>query len=55
MADHSSKDTVPSLKELFNPVLNAIHNLGESASNNEILSQVIEDLDLPDDVTTLPH
>lgn len=55
MTDKSRRDSVPSHKELLNPVLNAFHSLGESASNNEILTQVIEDLDLPNSVTTLPH
>ena len=55
MVDHVSKESVPSHKELFNPVLNAIHELGESASNGEILSQVIKGLDLPNEVTAVPH
>ena len=55
MTDYSSQDSVPTHKELFNPVLRAIHGLGGSASNAEIVDRVIEDMRLPDNVTELPH
>ena len=55
MADHSTQDSVPSHKELFNPVLKAIQALGGSASNAEIVNRVIEDLRLPDSVVEIPH
>ena len=48
MTDYSSQDSVPTHKELFNPVLRAIHGLGGSASNAEIVDRVIEDMRLPD-------
>ena len=55
MADYSSQYSVPTHKELFNPVLRAIHGLGGSASNVEIVDRVIEDLNLPSSVTEKAH
>ena len=54
MADYSKRD-VPTPKELYNPVLRAIHGLGSSASNAEIVDGVIEDIRLPDSVVEIPH
>ncbi len=54
MADYSKRD-VPSHKELHNPLLRAIHGLGGSASNAEIVDRVIEDMRLPDSVVEIPH
>ncbi len=46
---------VPTRRELFNPLLNAIRALGGSASNQEIPKQVISDMDLPPEVSNVPH
>lgn len=40
---------IPKYDELFNPVLKALHNLGGSATNQELEDQVIEILQLPDE------
>ena len=55
MANYSSQDSVPTHKELFNPVLRALHGLGGSASNAEIVNRVIVDMRLPDSVVEIPH
>lgn len=41
---------VPKFDELFNPVLNALHDLGGSATNQELEDKVIELLALPESV-----
>lgn len=46
---------VPRRHELFNPVLDALHRLGGSASVRELVEQVIEDLQLPCEVVEQPH
>ena len=55
MTNHSKQESVPTHKELFNPVLSAIQGLGGSASNAEIVDRVIEDMRLPDVVIEIPH
>jgi restriction system protein len=46
---------VPRHDQLFNPTLRALRQLGGSASVNELLEQVIEDLQLPQEVIEQPH
>ena len=46
---------VPQYHELLVPTMDAVRALGGSASINEITSQVIETLDLPTQVTQIPH
>ena len=46
---------VPKYSELFNPVLSALHELGGSASIEELTEQVIQDMRLPQEVVELPH
>ena len=55
MAESFTIDRVPSHKELFNPVLSAIRDLGGSASNAEIVERVIEHHELPSSVTEELH
>ena len=52
MAKH---DQMPKYHELMNPLLKALHELGGSGSIEEILSEVSDSLDLPEDVLTVPH
>lgn len=47
--------SVPAVSELFNPTLAALHKLGGSGSINEIASQVIAGLKLPQQVVELAH
>ncbi len=46
---------IPTHKELLNPTLTALHNLGDSASIVELRDQVIEDLRLPQEILEQPH
>lgn len=46
---------VPTHDKLLKPTLKALHSLGGSASINELLEQVIEDLHLPQNVVEQPH
>ncbi len=52
MAKHSD---IPKFQELMNPLLKALHDLGGSASIDEISSQVSEYLDLPEEILAIPH
>lgn len=52
MARH---DRMPKYHELMNPLLKALHELGGSGSIEEILSQVSDSLNLPEDVLSIPH
>ena len=52
---NSAADGVPTRMELLNPTLAALHELGGSATNGEIASQVIEDLELPSEATEVMH
>lgn len=55
MTDNLGKNQVPNYKELFNPTLKAIRNLGGSTTIAEITNQVIEDLNLPHQAIQVPH
>jgi restriction system protein len=46
---------VPTHDQLFNPTLRALRHLGGSASVNELLEQIIEDLQPPQEVIEQPH
>lgn len=47
--------SVPKYFQLFNPTLTALRNRGGSASNQELLEEVINVLELPPDVAEEPH
>jgi len=51
----AAKDLVPSFDELLNPTLQALHALGGSGSNHEIVDQILSQLSLPDEVAEVPH
>ena len=51
----SNKDRVPPVNELFNPTLTVLHELGGSASIGEITNQLIKNMELPSDITEIPH
>lgn len=53
--DPQGKNLVPSYDELLNPALRALHDLGGSASIDEHLEAVIEQLELPAEITEVPH
>lgn len=46
---------VPTFDELMNPLLKAIRDLGGSGSVDEIYEKVAENLQLPEDILTVPH
>jgi restriction system protein len=46
---------MPKYHELMNPLIEALHELGGSASIEEISSKVSEKLDLPEEVLSIPH
>lgn len=46
---------VPPYHALIGPTLRALHELGGSASNQELLERVIQDVDLPREVVDRPH
>lgn len=48
-------DRVPDYPELFAATFDALRELGGSASNDEILEKVVEDLELPPNVVEIPH
>jgi restriction system protein len=50
-----SKNNVPKYHELMNPLLQALHDLGGSGSNDEIRDSVIENMSLQDDVADALH
>lgn len=50
-----SKDDVPSHKDLFNPLLRALQDLGGSGSIDEITQKVIEIEEIPDQVAEVLH
>ena len=47
--------TIPKFHELMNPLLRALHELGDSGSIDEIYEKVLQQLDLPDEVIDTPH
>lgn len=49
------QDNVPTYKDLMNPLLQALDDLGGSGSIDEINERVGEILDVPDDVLNIPH
>jgi restriction system protein len=49
------KSAVPQYHELFNLLLDALHDLGGSGTVNEIYETVADQSDLPDDVIDIPH
>ena len=51
----SIRDRVPSYLDLMKPTLAALHRLGGSANNREIVNQVIEDMGLSDDIVQVPY
>ena len=53
--DSPNPDIVPTHKALMNPTLAAIRALGGSASIEEIVGKVIEDMALPSAVIDIPH
>ena len=46
---------VPTNRELMNPTLDALFELGGSATNSEITTQVIKDLNLQSEIVEAPH
>lgn len=51
----SIRDRVPRCRDLIKPTLDALHRLGGSANNREIVSQVIEDMGLSAAITQVPY
>lgn len=51
----SIRNRVPSYLDLIKPTLDALHRLGGSANNREIVNQVIEDMGLSDDIVQVPY
>lgn len=48
-------DDIPKLDALLGPTIEALEQLGGSASNDEIHDKVVELMKLPDDVIEIPH
>lgn len=48
-------NSVPQYHELFNPLLQALRNLGGSARNDELVQEVVKIMNLSDSVAGLPH
>jgi restriction system protein len=46
---------MPSIEDLLNPTLRALHDLGGSASIQELAEEVLKDLQLPPEVAEQPH
>ena len=49
------RDSVPKYRDLINPILAALHTLGGSATNREIVNQVIEDMGLSAAIIQVPY
>ena len=49
------KKDVPQLDELMNPTLQALKQLGGSASIDELVPEIVHLLDLPQEITEIPH
>lgn len=49
------RDSVPKYRDLINPILAALHVLGGSATNREIVNQVIEDMGLSSAIIQVPY
>ena len=50
-----SKKDVPQFDELMNPTLQALKQLGGSASIDELVPEIVRLLDLPQEITEIPH
>jgi len=50
-----AKENVPTYDKLLNPTLHAIHKLGGSASINELVDEIVNELDLSPQVVEFPH
>ncbi len=46
---------MPTYDRMMNPLLNALHQLGGSGNIDEINEKTIEILNLPDEITDVPH
>ncbi len=46
---------IPTYNSLMNPLLEALHQLGGSGTIDEINEKTIENLELPDEITDIPH
>ena len=55
MTDSVNADGVPKYSDLLNPTLTALHALGGSATNREIVNQVIEDMELSAAIIQVPY
>ena len=51
----TNNDIVPTIQELINPTLDALRKLGGSATNGEIVTQVIKDMELPSEAIEALH
>jgi restriction system protein len=51
----ATRDDVPTFDLLINPALRALHQLGGSASIQEMVEEIIGDLQLPEDIVEVPH
>jgi restriction system protein len=49
------KPQVPQYHELFNPLLEALQELGGSGTNDEIYETVLDESDLSDEIAEVPH
>ena len=46
---------IPKYPQLIQPTFDALKKLGSSGTNEEILDEIIQDLNLPDEVVDIPH
>lgn len=51
----STEIEVPQYWQMMNPTLRALRKLGGSASITELLDEIIDDMELPDEVADKPH
>jgi len=51
----SADSRMPQYWELMNPTLRALRKLGGSASIDELVEEILDDLELPDEVADIPH
>lgn len=49
------QNTIPTFDSMMNPLLRALHELGGSGTIDEINYKTIELLNLPDEITEIPH
>lgn len=49
------KARVPKFQALINPTLRALKKLGGSASIQELVDEIVDDLSLPDEIADVPH